>query len=159
MATVESIKGQSATKDLKTVLNEVVEQYSDIDAIFIYDLVKSTLLDHSDTKTKPGSGKLVDSLFAANSLEMGESLSEFGDIRELPKALGSFGNETNSGELKYATFQLSHSIVQTYFLPEEVIGTNVAICFVSAQPLGLGKFVLQCERSIARIKKTLEATF
>lgn len=154
MTTVES-----ATKDLKKVLNEVVEQYSDIDAIFIYDLTNSTLLDYSDTKTKPGSGKLVNSLFAANSLGMGEFLSEFGDIRELPKALGSFGDETKSGKLKYATFQLASSIVQTYFLPEEVIGTNAAICFVSAQSLGLGKFVLQCERSIERIKETLKATF
>lgn len=149
----------SATKDLKTVLNEVVEKYSEIDVIFIYDLESNMLLDHSDVK-KPRSGKLVDSLFdAASHLEMKEALSEFGDIRELPKALQSFGNETGGGNLKYATFQMSNSIIQAYFLPQEVVGTNVAICFSCAQPMGLGKFVLQCEKSFESIKIALANTF
>ena len=150
---------ESATKDLKTMLNEVVEKSTEIDAIFIYDLEASTLLDHSDFE-KPRSAKMVKSLFdAASNLEMGQALSEFGDIRELPKALQSFGDETGGGSLKYATFQLSNSIVQAYFLPQEVVGTNAAICFACAQPKGLGKFVLQCENKYELIKTALAATF
>ncbi|OQW92228.1 MAG: hypothetical protein BWK78_02320 [Thiotrichaceae bacterium IS1] len=151
---------ESATKDLKTVLNEVVENpNTEIDVIFIYDLDSNMLLEHSDVK-KPRGGKMVDSLFnVASDLEMGESLSEFGDIRDLPKALQSFGDETGGGDLKYATFQLSNSIVQAYFLPQEVVGTNAAICFACAQAKGLGKFVLQCEKHYEPIKTALAAMF
>jgi hypothetical protein len=146
-------------ENLKDILNKTVEKYSEIDVIFIYDLDSSMLLEHSDAET-PRNGKMVDSLFsAASNLEMGEALSEFGDIRELPKALQSFGDETNGGSLEYATFQLSGSIVQAYFLPQEVVGTNAAICFACAQPKGLGKFVLQCENSFELIKTALVATF
>lgn len=150
---------KSNPKELSELLNEVVNQASEIDAIFAYDLDSSLLLEHSTTKTDRG-GKLVDSLFDSTSnLEMGEALSEFGDIRDLPQALKSFGTAIGGGELQYSTFQLSNSIVQAYFLPAEVLGTNAAVCFVSAQPKGLGKFVLQCEGRKESIIDALKAMF
>lgn len=71
----------------------------------------------------------------------------------------SFGYETGGGSLEYATFQMSNNIVQVYFLPDEVVGTPVAICFACAQPMGLGKFVLQCEKNFESIKTALAAMF
>ncbi len=149
----------STAKDLKTLVNEVVLSHSEIDVIFIYDLESSTLLEHSDSQ-KPRSTAMVKSLFESeNNLEMGEGLSEFGDIRDLPRALHAFGKETGCGELEYATFQMSNGIIQAYFLTSEEtgIGTNVAMCFASAQPRGLGKFVLQCEKNFDSIKDALIA--
>ncbi|MEC4881608.1 MAG: hypothetical protein SAL70_09710 [Scytonema sp. PMC 1070.18] len=135
------------------MLNDVVNKKDgELEAIFIFDV--SIGLPLYQISTDPEMRKI---LFGDNDIRyLSVALRDFRNLKQLSKALNSFGKSTKSGSLQYSIFVLQARQLMSYFydLPHTP-HTTVAICFVALIDVPIDRLVDLCENKIDQIKNEL----
>ena len=136
------------------LLNRIVEQEDGIEAIVIFN-IKRKLAQHHNSNLKLTNSELYDILFKNRGAS--KALINFHLLENLPKAIDTFGKETNTGKLNYAIFCLSQGIMVAYITPFE--GQSFAICYITTDASLLASTIIAAEETIKTVKKRLEEGF
>ncbi|WP_414583673.1 effector-associated domain EAD1-containing protein [Scytonema sp. PCC 10023] len=129
------------------LLADVINQTKDqLQEIFIFDLNAGIPLYFSSTRPK-----MDEIVFGDN--DIGQAFEHFENLKQVSKALDSFGETTKFGSLQYSIFKLEARQLMIYFydLPD----TTVAICFIALTDVPIGRLVDLCENKIDTIKDKL----
>ncbi|MEH2454262.1 hypothetical protein [Nostoc sp.] len=138
--------GQNMNQYLKDILKQ---EEDSLNCIIIFDLGEGLPLYYSSINLDP---KLDNDLFGDN--DIGGALADFVNIKQVQKALDSFGKVTKSGELNYSIFKLTQAQMMVYFY--KLADTTVAICFITFNKnVSLGRLVSSGRNNIEEIKKRL----
>lgn len=135
------------------MFDDVVNQTNgQLEAILIFDVSRGSPL--YQISTDPEMRKIF---FGDNDIgDISVALRDFGNLKQLSKALDSFGKSTKSGSLQYSIFMLEARQLMSYFydLPHTP-HTTVAICFIALTDVPIDRLVDLCENKIDQIKDEL----
>lgn len=129
------------------IVNEINSQ---LQATVIFDFSEGLPIYYSK-QLKDTDPKLHYTLFGNN--DIGEALENFENLKQVSKALDSFGKTTKSGLLQYCIFRLTERYLIVYFM--ELSDITVAICFIALTDVPIERLVDLCENKIAQFKNKL----
>jgi hypothetical protein len=133
--------------DLDSLLNKIVENASEIEAIVILGL-KAGMVSGKNSNLESNNSSLY-------QIVRSETFVSFAKLKTIPDILDNFGEKTNFGKLSYAMFTLEKGVVISHFT--KIQGNPFAICFISNSEVDMpGLFLAQCEGKFEKIQKELE---
>ncbi|MEH2454260.1 hypothetical protein [Nostoc sp.] len=128
----------------------VKETNGQLQAIIIFDFSEGLPIFYSK-QLKDTDPKLNYTLFGDN--DIGVALENFENLKQVSKALDSFGKTTKSGSLQYCIFMLTNRYLMVYFM--KLPDITVAICFIALTDVPIDRLVDLCENKIDQIKDEL----
>jgi serine/threonine protein kinase len=140
-----------AQAELDQLLNSIVEDSPEIEAIAIVNLGEGELLYHNQ-KLKSSKTEIYQALFGRR--DASDALAEFNKLPGIPKAFNTFGEVTSYGTLEYAMFYMTEGIVIVHFL--DLPDIPVGICFISTHEANFPLFVRQCRKKIEELKEKVK---
>ena len=143
----DDVKKMAQNNDLDSLLNKIVENASEIEAIVILGL-KTGMVSGKNSNLESNNSSLY-------QIVRSETLVSFAKLKTIPDILDNFGEKTNFGKLSYAMFTLEKGVVISHFT--KIQGGPFAICFISNSEVDMpGLFLAQCEGKFEKIQKELE---
>lgn len=150
--------------NIDQLLNQIVEEQEGLEAIVLINLTKS-LPQYHNSDLRLNNERLFNDLFRTNR-GISKALANFASLQSIPKALNTFGQETNKGQLDYAIFLFknedkknidSGGLIVVYFTIFE--GVPFAICYIATKEAFLASILLSCEESIDQIRDGLKEKY
>jgi hypothetical protein len=143
----DDVKKMAQNNDLDSLLNKIVENATEIEAIVILGL-KAGMVSGKNSNLESNNSSLY-------QIVRSETLVSFAKLKTIPDILDNFGEKTNFGKLSYAMFTLEKGVVISHFT--KIQGNPFAICFISNSEVDMpGLFLAQCEGKFEKIQKELE---
>jgi|694.fasta_scaffold74388_3 hypothetical protein len=150
--------------NIDQLLNQIVEEQEGLEAIVLINLTNG-LAQYHNSDLRLNNERLFNDLFQTNR-GISKALANFASLQSIPKALNTFGQETNKGQLDYAMFLLknedkkninSGGLIVVYFTIFE--GVAFAICYIATKEAFLASILLSCEESINQIRDGLKEKY
>jgi len=143
----DDVKKMAQNNDLDSLLNKIVENATEIEAIVILGL-KAGMVSGKNSNLESNNSSLY-------QIVRSETLVSFAKLKTIPDILDNFGEKTNFGKLSYAMFTLEKGVVISHFT--KIQGNPFAICFISNSEVDMpGLFLAQCEGKFEKIQEELE---
>ncbi|MCA2718145.1 AAA-like domain-containing protein [Microcystis sp. M169S2] len=143
----DDVKKMAQNNDLDSLLNKIVENATEIEAIVILGL-KAGMVSGKNSNLESNNSSLY-------QIVRSETLVSFAKLKTIPDILDNFGEKTNFGKLSYVMFTLEKGVVISHFT--KIQGNPFAICFISNSEVDMpGLFLAQCEGKFEKIQEELE---
>ncbi|MBL1211062.1 hypothetical protein [Geminocystis sp. GBBB08] len=134
---------------LNEKLKEIVDQNQQIAGIFLVNLQYITVDYYNPQLTDLS---FFDKLKYIGST--GEALELFSELEPTSKTLNKFGQQTNSGQFKFALYWLEQRSIIISFT--EIYEVPFAICYLAKEDPALGVFLTQVQKNIPIIEQGLQ---
>lgn len=139
---------------LTKLLEEIVNQSSEIEAIFIVNLQESSV-NYCNANLKIINAELFNQLFGNYGIS--EAVSNFDKLGYLPRALNKFGEETQCGDLEFVLFWLTKRLLIMSFINIEEM--PFAICYLGKNNAIMNNLIVEFQNSIQQLKYKFNQEF
>jgi len=147
--TTSEVNMSKARQELDKLLNNIVVEPNEIDAIFVFDLTHGRCLVHNTEYNTDRQGNVfVDKIEAVTAILSG--------LRSINTAMQEYGQEIQGGKLQHVFFQLDEGKLILHFLNSYRLHSPIAIVFASTTASDSGPLLWHSQKYIGSITELLE---